>query len=177
MDLLPELKKLAHVGAVLPSDKELQQKWLYSIWGAPVFRSPCYLAISRNYTMQRPGLTSIAVQKGSIFYVNWTSQNPWVRSVVQLHGLTAVRLIVTFRLHDDTIVHVCIRLRACLPGYNKVNAAGATQITFSKFGFDYSFRLAMLLAEWVQPAHEIPLEKEAEIREMIKSLRFQEVSS
>ncbi|CAE7592671.1 unnamed protein product, partial [Symbiodinium sp. CCMP2456] len=126
--ILPELKRLVHVGLVLPSEKELKQK---------------------NYTMQRPGLTSIAVLKCSMYYVNWTSLSPWVRAIVKLHGLS-------------------------------VNSAGATQVTFQKFGMDYGFRLAMVLAEWC-PMHRtdqpIPNpsdpEQETAVRQMIASARFQ----
>ena len=42
--------------------------------------------------MQRPGLVSIAVQKGSMYYVNWVSLDPWVRQITALHGITAAHL-------------------------------------------------------------------------------------
>ena len=42
--------------------------------------------------MRRPGLVPIAVQKGSLFYVTWTSLDPWVRRVLEAHKLTAARL-------------------------------------------------------------------------------------
>ena len=100
--------------------------------------------------MKRPGLTPIAIQKGSMFYVTWTSLDPWVRAIVKAHKLTAVRL--KFSLSTDCLFHdpSILKLEAL---QFEVNSQGATQITFQKFGIAYGFNLAMFLAQWVEQRH------------------------
>ena len=61
--------------------------------------------------MKRPGLTPIAIQKGSMFYVTWTSLDPWVRAIVKAHKLTAVRL--KFSLSTDCLFHDPSILKLC----------------------------------------------------------------
>ncbi|CAE7897789.1 unnamed protein product, partial [Symbiodinium necroappetens] len=77
IDLLPELMPLQSIGLVLPTEAELKQKCFGSIL---------------SYTMKRAGApTTIAIQKGSMFYF-MTSVDPYVRSILKVNGAACTQI-------------------------------------------------------------------------------------